>query len=223
MPNPSWVSAVALTAGAALALSGCGGSEPASDARLTVYVSAPRRGPEAVDGADIAGGAQKALAAANGEAGGVAVGIVHLTSSDDPARVSHNARRAVEDSTSIAYIGELDSTATLSSLPITNDARMLQVSPTAGASDLVAPFPGSDAVPPETQPSGERTFGTLAELGGRPRQLGAEAMAVVLDSINRAGDPLDRASVVDAFFATSDRESPVGTYSIDELGRAGPE
>jgi branched-chain amino acid transport system substrate-binding protein len=44
-------------------------------------------------------------------------------------------------------------------------------------------------------------------------------MAVVLDSIRRAGDSgTDREAVTDAFFATADRESVLGTYSIDELG-----
>ncbi len=53
---------------------------------------------------------------------------------------------------------------------------------------------------------------------GRFSAYGYEAMAVVLDSIDRAGDPLDRASVIDAFFATTDRESILGTYSIDDVG-----
>ena len=45
-------------------------------------------------------------------------------------------------------------------------------------------------------------------------------MAVVLDSIERAGDQGDgRDSVVDAFFDTRDRDSILGTYSIDEVGR----
>jgi branched-chain amino acid transport system substrate-binding protein len=43
-------------------------------------------------------------------------------------------------------------------------------------------------------------------------------MAVILDSIDRASDPGDRAAVADAFFATTDRQSVLGTYSIDDLG-----
>ena len=44
-------------------------------------------------------------------------------------------------------------------------------------------------------------------------------MAVVLDSIRRAGDQGDsRDGVVDAFFDTRDRASVLGTYSIDEVG-----
>lgn len=48
---------------------------------------------------------------------------------------------------------------------------------------------------------------------------GYEAMAVVLDSIRRAGDRgEDRSAVIDAFFDTRDRHSVLGTYSIDEVG-----
>jgi branched-chain amino acid transport system substrate-binding protein len=44
-------------------------------------------------------------------------------------------------------------------------------------------------------------------------------MAVVLDSIERAGDQGDnRDEVVDAFFDTRDRDSILGGYSIDEVG-----
>ena len=60
-----------------------------------------------------------------------------------------------------------------------------------------------------------------AEYGRRPGRYAAygyEAMAVILDSIERASDPTDRAAVIDAFFATAERDSVLGTYSIDELG-----
>ena len=41
---------------------------------------------------------------------------------------------------------------------------------------------------------------------------------MILDSIDRATDPTDRTAVIDAFFATTDRDSVLGTYSIDEVG-----
>lgn len=53
---------------------------------------------------------------------------------------------------------------------------------------------------------------------GRLTTYGYEAMALVLDSIDRADDPLDRSSVIDSFFATTDRDSILGTYSIDPTG-----
>ena len=208
----------------ALVVAGCGlgDAEPADDAELTVYVSTPKSGPLAADGREIVAGASDALAEAGGEAGGVAVSAAYVETARDPAAVAANARRAVEDSASIAYIGELDSTATLSSLPITNEALMPQLSPTAGDPELVAPFDGSDEAPPETQSTGRRTFATLAGLDGEPRALGRESMALVLDAIDRAEDPLDRASVAVALLATANRESPLGSYSLDELGVAEP-
>lgn len=213
---------------------GCGGEDAPGEPKLTVYLSVPLSGPEAVEGLAVSKGAREALGAAGGEAGGVKVDLIVLDAGPgatvskptpeeaDPVRAAVNARKATQDSAAIAYIGELDSQTTATSLPITNDAGLLHVSPTADDPELVAPFEGSDEVPPEAQPSGMRTFGTFAELDGDAREIGAEAMALVLDAIDRASDPLSRAAVVEAFLATTARESGLGPYSIDELGRAVP-
>jgi ABC-type branched-subunit amino acid transport system substrate-binding protein len=54
---------------------------------------------------------------------------------------------------------------------------------------------------------------------GRYAAYGYEGMTVVLDSIRRAGDSGDdRDAVVDAFFDTANRQSVLGTYSIDDVG-----
>ncbi len=58
-----------------------------------------------------------------------------------PAEAAANARVATQDSTAIAYLGEFESGATRASLPITNSARLLQVSPASAAEDLVARSP----------------------------------------------------------------------------------
>jgi branched-chain amino acid transport system substrate-binding protein len=349
-PRPSrraWVVAlvVALAAGS---LTGCGGGDSAVDdaATLTVYVSLPLRGPSGGDGRDLADGARLALADAGGRAAGIAVAARFLDDTEGaardarwtPAEAGANARLATQDATAIAYLGELESGATRASLPVTNAARMLQVSPASAAGDLVAADPGSEELP-NAQPGGTRTFGRVipsdgvqaeagavwvdrigidgvatetdgSEFGERmvsafedalrpgalvrsgadllyygggpdlqpaalartanrlmvtdaelapgvfeppgtlatsaaldPTQLpaagqdfieaftaeygrepgryaayGYEAMAVILDSIERASDPADRDAVLDAFFETSDRDSVLGTYSIDELG-----
>jgi branched-chain amino acid transport system substrate-binding protein len=318
---------------------------------VTVYVSMPLRGPEAVEGRDVVRGAKLALADAQGRVGELAVRAVYLDDTGgrgvrarwSQAVAAANARDAAEDFSAIAYLGDFDSGATRASLPITNEARMLQVSPASAAVDLVQPFLGAgEQVPEEVQATGERTFGRVipsdevqAEAGaGWAKRLGArrvatvsdgsefgqtmvrafrqslqatrltrgrgdllyygggpepmpasliqgstdtvmasdallmrppsgpvrgflvtsavedpsqlppagerfvsaftkrydrqprryaaygyEAMAVVLDSIRRAGDQGDdRKAVVDAFFDTQDRDSVLGTYSIDEVG-----
>jgi len=54
---------------------------------------------------------------------------------------------------------------------------------------------------------------------GRYAAYGYEAMAVVLDSIKRAGNSGDdRDSVINAFFDTANRQSVLGTYSVDDVG-----
>jgi len=54
---------------------------------------------------------------------------------------------------------------------------------------------------------------------GRYAAYGYEAMAVILDSIRRAGDEGDqRDAVVDAFFDTPNPHSILGRYSVDEVG-----
>ena len=347
---------------AALLFAGCGetASDPAPGAELTVHASLPLRGPLAGDGRDAADGARLALDHAGGEAAGFAIRLALHDDTEGPEKrarpspieASANARTASEDSTSIAYLGELTSGATRASLPVTNEARILHVSPGAGALDLVAPFRGTDDVP-GVQPRGQRNFGrvviaddlqaaaaaqwaselgwrrarvvsegsefgeTLAdafraqaeELGlrggssgskqgtyfaglpesfgrlqddlvlsgssgpvqmasdaflppfresvfpavidptyvtsatldpahlpasardfvgrfreefghapGRYAATGYEAMAVILDAIERAADPADREAVTDAFFATEERRSILGAYSITEIG-----
>jgi branched-chain amino acid transport system substrate-binding protein len=73
-------------------------------------------------------------------------------------------------------------------------------------------------LPPAGQDFAARFEAEYGRSPGRYAAYGYEAMAVILDSVERASDPLDRSSVVEAFFATADRDSVLGTYSIDEEG-----
>jgi len=131
---------------------------------LTVYVSAPLSGPAGAEGRDAADGARLALIDAAGEAGGTEVRAEYLDvagrneSRSDPVAAGRNARAATEDSTSIAYIGELDSATSRTSVPITNSAGILQVAPGSGATDLVVEETFDDSVPEDVQATGERTF-----------------------------------------------------------------
>jgi branched-chain amino acid transport system substrate-binding protein len=340
MPRRLIVSAV--VAAGLVTSAGCGDGDAGlgEDAVLRVYASLPLQGPSGNDGRDAADGARLALADAGGEAGGVAVEATFLDGTSgtgagarwSPAQAAENAREAVQDATTIAYLGDFEAGATRASLPVTNQARLLQVSPASAAVDLVAAELGSDDVP-DVQATNGRTFGrvipaddaqaeaaavwaaklqpggvevvsdhtrfgrtmadafrlafqnrsTVARKGARrltylagrppvpagaavgsdaylsppgqaipdyvtsaaldPSQLpppgrdfvaafseeygrapgryaayGYEAMAVILDSIDRASDPGDRPAVIDAFFDTTDRRSILGTYSIDEVG-----
>jgi ABC-type branched-subunit amino acid transport system substrate-binding protein len=245
----------------AIAAAGCGDGaveDEARDGALTIYVSGPLHGNSGEQGRAIANGARLALADARGRAGDHEVEAVYLDDVPDrsdrwsPVRTAENARRAAQDTAAIAYIGELESGATRFSLPITNLASILQVSPGSTAVDLTR-GPGGDDPPERLQASGERNFGrvvpsddaldgsapfrdpsTLPPAGRRfatdydtrfgsapdpAAAYGYEAMAVVLDSIRRAGkDGDNRRKVIEAFFDTVDRESVLGTYSIDSFG-----
>jgi branched-chain amino acid transport system substrate-binding protein len=210
-------------------------AEP-GEATLTIYVSAPLTGPGRADGQEVADGARRALEEAGAEAGGFEIVADYLDVAGrnetrfDPVTAADNARTATEDSTTIAYIGELDSGASRTSVPITNAAGILQVAPGSGASDLVREQVYNDEVPTEVQGTGERTFAQLAptyEPGERPGpidfgDLGYEAMASVLAAIDRASDPADRESVIDAYFDGTERDSPLGRYGITDTGEFEP-
>lgn len=147
-----------------LALAGCGAPEAEGDPELTIYVSAPLSGPAGPDGQDARDGAMLALKEAGEEAGGTEVVAEYLDvagrneSRSDPASAGENARAATEDSASIAYIGELDSATSRTSVPITNSAGILQVAPGSGATDLVVEETFDNSVPEDVQATGERTF-----------------------------------------------------------------
>jgi branched-chain amino acid transport system substrate-binding protein len=200
--------ATAMLAALALAVAGCAtpGSGIQAGEHVTIYVSMPLRGPEAVEGRDVVGGAKLALTDAHGKVGRLAVRAVYLDDTAgrgasarwSPAVAAANARQASEDSTAIAYLGDLDSGASRFSLPITNQARMLQVSPGSGAVDLVQPFLGAgDELPKDVQPSGERTFGRVipsdavqaAAAALWAKRLGARSVGALSDG-SRFGDTM---------------------------------
>jgi branched-chain amino acid transport system substrate-binding protein len=145
-------------------LAGCGGSG-AGQETLTVYVSAPLHGEHAAAGRAIVSGARRALAEAAGRAADFEIRAVYLDDTGGgrrwtPVATAANARRAAEDSSAIAYIGELDSAATRFSLPITNQADIAQVAPGSGAVDLTRAS-GRGPGPDRYRPSGDQTFARL--------------------------------------------------------------
>jgi branched-chain amino acid transport system substrate-binding protein len=191
-----------LVAICALGLPGClGRTEPesthVSGDVLTIYSSLPSYGPTAPIGAAVAAGERLALARAGGEAAGRRVRLVQLDSADQdsplwsPEAISANADRAAEDPTTIAYLGELGFGATAVSLPITNEAGLLQVSPADGLTSLTRTPPGRPRAGPERYyPSEVRSFLRLipddlleAEtLLERVNATGAQRLAVVFDA-----------------------------------------
>jgi branched-chain amino acid transport system substrate-binding protein len=186
--------AVAATVG----LAACGGGGVSGASRVTVYVSMPLHGASAPAGRTVVRGARMALAAAGGRAGKLRVRAVYLddtAGSGGGARwsqavVGANARRATENTSAVAYIGDFESGATRTSEAITNAAHLLQISPASTAVDLVRPFLGSDQLPAVEEEGGERTFGRVIPddqaqaVAGVVwvRKLGEKRVAVLSDS-----------------------------------------
>ena len=97
---------------------------------------------------------------------GVGIDVVVLDDAGEsgwtPEKTAANARRAAQDPAAIAYIGEYNSGATAVSLPILNEAGILQVSPVNAYVGLTRTEAAQDGEPDKYYPSGIRTYGRVA-------------------------------------------------------------
>jgi branched-chain amino acid transport system substrate-binding protein len=192
-----WLCLAAIAAVAA-AVSGCGGISGASETlgnQLAIYSSMPLQGPAAPISQEIVNGERLALAQAGGHVGPLKVGYVSLddanpqTGGPDPGATSTDAKTAAQDTSTIAYLGELGSEATAVSLPLINAAGVLQVSPGSPYIGLTSSLDAGQDEPQRFYPSGKRNFGRL-QLGDRAqavaqarlmRELGVGRLYVVDD------------------------------------------
>jgi branched-chain amino acid transport system substrate-binding protein len=218
-PRPSWARRLiaAVLAALTVVLAGCAsagsGVEPGE--RVDVYVSMPLHGPTAANGRDVVDGARLALADAGGKAGALLVRATYLDDTSgtgpgaqwSPAAAAANARQASEDSAAIAYIGDFDSGATRFSLPITNEAHILQVSPASSAVDLVQPYLGAgDQIPDEVQPTGERTFGRVIPSDEAQADAGSTwVKRLDISTVRLVGDSSSFATVMESAFGEQTR------------------
>ena len=156
----------ALVLGAGVA--GCGGDERRSAVEkgpdtLTIYSSLPLQGPDRARARDMVNAIKLALQEAGGKVGPFTITYVSLDAAKPGARtwtgdkVLDNARQAVRDLNSIAYIGDRDSAATALSVPLTNEGNILQVSPSSTYVGLTRSS-RRQGEPERFYPSGERTF-----------------------------------------------------------------
>jgi branched-chain amino acid transport system substrate-binding protein len=186
----------------ALIAVGCGGGDhhaPQVPTRgaLTIYSSLPSHGDSGRAATAVAAAQRMALADHGNRAGGRDIRLVELDSSKpqgegwDPGLVEANAKRAADDPTAIAYLGELDYGGSAVSVPVTNNKSILQVSPYDGLTSLTELQPGGprSAGADRYYPSGNRTFARLAPtdlaqaavLVDWARQDGAKRIAIVHD------------------------------------------
>jgi branched-chain amino acid transport system substrate-binding protein len=107
-----------------------------------------------------------ALQQAGGKVGPFNITYVSLDSATPQAgkwtgdQVLDNARQAVRDLNTIAYIGDQDSAATALSLPLTNEGDILQISPSSTYDGLTRKS-RRQGEPDRFYPSGIRTFGRM--------------------------------------------------------------
>ncbi|MCD6726962.1 MAG: branched-chain amino acid ABC transporter substrate-binding protein [Solirubrobacteraceae bacterium] len=164
-----------------LGLAACAGSAPAGDdsaggtiggKTLTIYSSLPLQGADRARSQAIVNGEKLALVERGGKIGGFTVKYVSLDDSTasagmwDPGATLTNARKAVLDQTTIAYLGELDSLASAISIPLLNEAGILQVSPGSPYAGLTTSDGAEKGEPDKYYPTGRRTFGRVVPSDG---------------------------------------------------------
>ena len=147
----------ALAAGVAGCAAPSGSSVTVSGTSLTVYASAPSLPDDPQLRSDVLAAEQLAFQQGGGsQFGRFTVKLVTLG-----AKPSDNARKAIQDTTAIAYLGEIEPGDSDNSLGITNAQDLLQVSPTDTALELTqssAAVSGSPQSYYESLKSYGRTF-----------------------------------------------------------------
>lgn len=224
-----------LTAGALLAalVAGCTTAPPAptvSGTTLAIYLSAPAALASAPQAQDVIEAEKLAVSQLAGQVKGFTLRLRVLTAN----QISSNARTAIEDKTSVAYLGEVTPGSSIDSLGITNAEDVLQVSPTQAASVPTGDFesfstygrtyaslaPGQDPQAILREPAGKaftRAFrSTYGHAPSAQAIFGYLATASVLKALQKADSAANnRGTVRDSFFALKN-------VSLS-LGPAGPE
>jgi branched-chain amino acid transport system substrate-binding protein len=181
------------------AATGCGDDDKRSAVKtgpdtLTIYSSLPLQGPDRARARDMVNAIKLVLQEAGGKVGPFTITYVSLDAAKPGAttwtgdKVMDNARQAVRDLNSIAYIGDRDSAATALSVPLTNEGHVLQVSPSSTYDGLTRAS-RRQGEPDRFYPSGERTFGRIvpadhvqaAALIGYMKVVGARSLALLAD------------------------------------------
>lgn len=141
-------------------------SAPVADP-FTIYSSLPLQGDSRPQSEDIVRAMQMALEDYGGKAGDHAITYVSLDDAPpdgfswEPEVVEANARRAAGDSQAIAYLGEFNSFASAFSIPILNEAGLLQVSPSNTYVGLTRSEGAIEGDPDRFYPTGKRTYGRV--------------------------------------------------------------
>jgi branched-chain amino acid transport system substrate-binding protein len=136
---------------------------------LTVYSSLPLRGSLAERMRATVNGEKLAIADAGGKVGDWTIKYSSLDDADgpdgwDPSATATNARKAAQDPTTIAFLGNAEFGATAISLPVLNAAGVAQVSPAATYTGFTVPSEKGE--PDKYEPSGVPTFARVIPSDG---------------------------------------------------------
>ena len=159
----------------ALGITACGdddddggdsGGSAAEGETLTIYSSLPLQGTSKGQSEAVIDGEKLALKNAGNKVGKFKIKYVSLDDSTaqnpgtaDEAQTAQNARKAVQDKSTIFYLGEFNSGGTKVSLPILNKAGIPQISPSNTYVGLTTDKPGSEPGEPDKYyPAGTRTY-----------------------------------------------------------------
>src|SRR4051794_23681361 len=146
---------------------GGGGSGSTGSTTLTIYSSMPLQGDSRPQSQSVVNGEKLALEEAGGKVGNFTIKYVSLDDATaaagkwEPGATSGNARKAAQDKTTIAYLGEFNSGASAISIPILNEAGILQISPSNTAVGLTRAQGADKGEPDKYYPSGKRTYGRI--------------------------------------------------------------
>jgi branched-chain amino acid transport system substrate-binding protein len=162
----------------ALGVAACGGGDNSSTSSggggggggrtsLTIYSSLPLQGDSRPQSTDVVNGEKLALEEAGGKVGKFTIKYVSLDDATaaagkwDPGQTSADARKAAQDASTIAYLGEFNSGASAISIPILNEANVLQISPSNTYVGLTRSEGADKGEPDKYYPAGKRTFGRV--------------------------------------------------------------
>jgi branched-chain amino acid transport system substrate-binding protein len=173
-----------------------GGGGGGGGSAVTIYSSLPKQGSSRPQSLDVEKGEQLALDQAGGKGGSCKVTYKKLDDSTaqagtwDAGATSANARKAAQDKSAVAYLGEFNSGASAISIPITNDGGLMQISPSNTALELTKDVgPDDKGAPEKYYPSGKRNYARVvpadhiqgAALADWMKELGVKKLYITND------------------------------------------
>jgi len=174
LSSRSKAAAGCLIAVLSLGVAACGSDDNSSSSSsggggtVDVYSSLPLQGASKAQTGALQQGIALAFEKAGNKAGDTTIKYTSLDDSTaqagtwDPAQVAANARKAAQDKSAVAYIGEFNSGASAISIPILNQAGLGMISPANTYPGLTTSEPGTEPGEPDKYyPTGKRNYARI--------------------------------------------------------------